>query len=232
MTIATIPTTVRTGSSLAAFTTAGFPPMGSADRRASERLFLEQLHSRVCAGDDRAVNDAAELLLSRATHIVKTRRRDVDPSTREQAVLDAVAAYLLSPDKFHPTQSSLLTWIVLAAIRNIDDESRKQRARTAAEMASLAEVTPTVRSDALRHRPGIKSILQQARLNRAERKFLLARLRKRPWAELVEILGLEQVSEVDQKQQVHRFEERLRLRLKRAAARLARSGANNHRRGC
>lgn len=188
-------------------------PVGSA-RHAGERLCLEALHARVLLGDGRAVEEVCRLLLASGQRIVHARRPAADPSTIEDAVLDAITDYLLHPQRFDPQRSSLLSWIALAATRDVDDQCQHEHARSAAEAVVAPEAVSSLTS-----RPGlgIKPVLLRAAPTRRERKFLIAWLRGRSFEELVRILSISGQPLESQIQQVRHLQERLRLRMKRMA---------------
>lgn len=129
-------------------------------------------------------------------------------------MLDAIGTYLLHPQRFVPERSSLLSWISLAATRDVDDERQRQESRSAAEAVVAPDAVTYLRS-----RPGlgIKAVVMRAAPNRRERKFLVAWLRGRPFEDLVRILGISDQPLESQIQQVRRLQERLRLRMKRIA---------------
>jgi hypothetical protein len=187
--------------------------VGSA-RQAGQRLDLEALHARVLLGDERAVDEVCRLLLASGQRIVHARRATADPFTIEDAVLGAIASYLLHPQRFDPHRSSLLSWIALAAIRDLDKQRHREDARRAAEAVVAPEAVILLTS---RPRIGIKAVVIRAAPNRRERKFLLAWLRRRSFDELVRILGISDQPLESQIQQVRRLQECLRLRMKRIA---------------
>jgi hypothetical protein len=197
--------------------------VGSAPRYAGQRRYLEALHTRVLAGDDRATEEICQLLLAGGQRIVHTRRPAADPFTREDAVLEAIATYLRRPERFDPQRSALLTWISVAAIRRVDDQRQHEDARRAAE----AMVAPETRQAPSTQSPpafGIKLIVMRAATSRRERKFLIAWLRGRPFEDLVRILGISDQPLESQIQQVRRLQERLRLRMKRIAGKMRQEG--------
>jgi len=197
---------------------------GSAPRNAGQRRHLEALHARVLVSDDRAVEEICRLLLTAGQRIVRARRPTADPFTIEDAVLDAVDKYLHRPERFDRERSALLSWISLIAIHHVDDQREHEDARRAAE----AVVAPVARQALLRQwspAVGIKHLVLKATASRRERKFLVAWFRHRPFEDLVRILGISHLPPAIQIQQVSRHKERLRLRMKRIAAKIRQEGA-------
>jgi hypothetical protein len=188
--------------------------------RVMERSRLDALHQRLLMGDLRAGDEVAEFLLRRVAPIVRARRRGIDQATAEQAVLDAVTDYLLRLSRFDPQRSSLLTWVALAAIRNVDDARRTEATRRAVEDAAAREWDRARPRDPKAGQLRVKSVLYAATHDRAERKFVVAWLKRRPIVELAEILGVSGLPQAAMQKAVRRTEERLRLRLKRAACQL------------
>lgn len=186
----------------------------------TQRSSVEQLHAlhdQVLRGDPLAADCVATTLIRRVKSIVCARRRGADVATSEQAILDAVADYLIQPARFDPTRSSLLTWTAMAAIRNIDDYRRAETRRNVAEAAAAREWDRVRSQNTGGPRHNLASLLRSVRLRDADKDFVVAWLTGRT-GKLAEILGVSGLPEPSQKRAVGRAKERLRLRLKRALA--------------
>jgi DNA-directed RNA polymerase specialized sigma24 family protein len=183
---------------------------------AEESRRWADLHAGVLAGDERTIEEVAGALLSRVCRVLRARRPWAPPDGIEDAALDAIADYLTHPDRFRPESSSLLTWVTVAADRNLLDAARRERARVRA-LDALPLVLLSPHEPAMPP-PGIRAALLFALKTRVERKFALAWLRGRPSTTLAAIIEVSSLPEGERNGRIRLFKERIRLRLKRAAA--------------
>ncbi len=91
-----------------------------------------QLHQRLLQGDPLAPSELAEAFLEELVRRLRLRARYVhDDDLVRDAATDALLDYAQHPSKFNPDKSSLLSYLTMAAHRDLlnmlDREKRKRR---------------------------------------------------------------------------------------------------------
>ena len=167
-------------------------------------------------------DDVVVTLLASARRILRCRFPSVDAHMIEDACEDSILSYIKSPDAFDPARSCLTTYICVRATRRLIDALRAAAVRRSAEhRAALARPTVTTQtheSPSTESRSAWSSLLVNATLTRAERRFALAWLKGATHDELARTLDATGRSD-ERSRQVKRVTERLRLRWRRLAAR-------------
>lgn len=109
---------------------------------------LLTLHGRLVAGELRVAPRIVELVLPRVVGIVT---RDVgglrDRQDAEEAVFDALLAYLERPDRYDPARAKLVTWLCAIAKRRASNIVRADGRRSARE-AGAADIEQRAREEA------------------------------------------------------------------------------------
>jgi hypothetical protein len=179
---------------------------------------LVALHRLVLEGDAAAREQIASLLVSALCRRLRRLRPGVDGALVDECVHDGVLDYLRSPGRFDPSRSRLYTFVAMAARRNLIDRLRCLRRITGTEIPVGHPVPETIPFAApVRQR----TTLAVSRVTRSpeERVFLQARLDgEHSSAALAKLMGLDNLSIIEQRQAVKRLRDRLRRRLRHLRA--------------
>jgi len=187
---------------------------------------LEELHFAVLQGEVLARQAIAVLLVRRVGTTLHRRMPTVDSAIINDAVEDAILGYLTRPDAFDSSRSRLDTFLSLAASHNVlnalarEDRRRRVEGRAAAEAQAAAKQGALFNDVASRGDPTTIRLFMAA-FNPLERQFLSARhFGERRTVELARILRLTHLAVPDQRREVKRETDRLRIRLRRLSLRL------------
>ena len=193
-----------------------------------------EIHARLCEGDPVASADLAEAFLEPlATWLLRTNR-SVDSHICEQAAEDAILTLIKSPHTYRPDRGSLDAYLRMSAkgdLRNLMERERRHSSRRV-EIGAV-EHLPSVRNErqtstdpALVYErqedsaaPWVRRLVAQmeASLTEQEKGVLhLMHEGERRTSVFAQVLGIEQLSEMEQRQAVKRVKDRLKRRFERA----------------
>jgi RNA polymerase sigma-70 factor (ECF subfamily) len=174
-------------------------------------------HRAVLRGDTKARETLSADLLSRVYRTLIRRMPATDPTLINDAVEDAILAYLENPNVYDPARSRLDTFITMAAAHRALNALRSQKRRIAAEerFGTSLITTPTPNHVVARE-SRIGDQIRRVVVNRSEHEFLLARnAGVRRTQDLASVLGVMHLPVSEQRRVVKRLTERLRARLRR-----------------
>ena len=106
-----------------------------------EREVQDALHADVCAGDPTASSRVFTVLLEPLIDWLGFRwRNERDGERVRDFAIDSILSYLEDPDRYDPSQASLLTYLRMDAHGDLlNDHERRQRRRA---RCSLGRRTP------------------------------------------------------------------------------------------
>lgn len=97
--------------------------------------YARQLHARLLEGDPAAPGDFAEAFLGELVQRLRAKARPSceDASVRDAAT-DALLDYVQHPSKFKPNKSALMTYLTMAAYRDLLNSVAKEQRRRCREV--------------------------------------------------------------------------------------------------
>ncbi|WP_376793831.1 hypothetical protein [Thermogemmatispora sp.] len=199
---------------------------------------LEAVYQRLLAGDPTAPNEFAELVLEPLLAQLQQRHPSLpDPQLLQEAVTDSLLAFLQRPERYRSERGGLWHYLVMNAegdLRNALNRQRREQ-RLTLPLSSVAPVPSRGNSSmeeeawrqaearltlSTRKRQELLKRLSTERFSPAEWPILLLMLQgERRTRVYAEKLGLAHLPLEEQRKQVKRVKDRLRLRLKRYGAR-------------
>jgi hypothetical protein len=148
------------------------------------------------------------------------RLRRVDSAIIDEGIEDAILDYLSRPATYQGAKANLLTFIAMAAARNVFDALRRDSRRRAIESRAATELARlwTSLTDAENKRSDAFDLFAGAQ-TKAERRFLEAKLAGEKRTEvLAQFLNPSELAPEGQRQIVKQTTERLRMRWSRMAS--------------
>jgi len=195
---------------------------------------LAELHQLLLAGDATAPAMLAEAVLDELTRRVESHsRRTRDPQLVADAVVDAVMDFVKAPERFDPSQMGILSFLEMAARRNLSNalvSLRRQNMRILqAGAVALEESARNEKErrplDALSRRERTRRMLdaidaEQSKSFSPEEVAVLRLIAdgERATDRYAEVLGLSDKPVVEQRRIVKQVKDRLMKRLKRSIA--------------
>ena len=101
---------------------------------------LHQLHLSVLQGDSAAATSLTARLMLSVRGLLGQRLRRVDSAIIDEGIEDAILDYLSRPATYQGEKANLLTFIAMAAARNVFDALRRDSRRRAIESRAATEL--------------------------------------------------------------------------------------------
>lgn len=182
---------------------------------------LGALLQRIREGDRVAPSDFIVAVLDPlVAHLGKWKSRE-DEHLYQTAAEDAILAFLRNPSSYNPEKSNLISYLRMAAERDLLNalakELRHHRNRDSLDCVELPAAAGKNSEDDLRSfdDPEIAAVV--ATFTDAERAVLeLMKARERRTAAYAPLLGVQNLSVVEQEREVKKVKDRITKRLERA----------------
>jgi len=187
----------------------------------------EQIHARLRDGDPVAQSDLAVACLEPLLDRLRLRYPRCDPDLLLQAAHDAVLELIRKPYLFDPQKGSLAAYLFRAAVCDLKNTWRDEARHK--PPALFVELDPEFGNYPGREdEPGFSLCLAEARQQAEEhearaglspletRCLRLMRQGERRTEAFIVALGLEGLSPGEQREEVERIKDRIKVRLKRA----------------
>ncbi len=192
-----------------------------------------QLHARLRAGDPLARHDLSVAFLEPLVTWLGETSRGIAPDLVVEAAEDALIALFHNPDSYDPARLSLLAYLRMSAQGDLRNRLRRERKHHHGRVPwESVEHSPAAGkylgrdddpaaglqlAEQLQELAGAIPAAVRAGLTETEIRVVELMLRKeRRTAIFAELLGLQHLSALEQRQVVKRVKERLKMRVKRA----------------
>jgi hypothetical protein len=191
-----------------------------------DRVSLEVLHWRTCAGEDSAVEEMCGIVLRLLRASLRRVRPDADRALVDSAAEDAILKYLANPRRFDPRRAGLLTWLDAIALRRLADFERPQH-RADAHIAAGVDPARLQRAGPLEDEGDLteawiaehRAMLLAAARTDSERAFVEARLAGAPRDVQAVVLGIAHVPQLEAREEMNRMWQLISRRARRRAQR-------------
>lgn len=199
-----------------------------------DMTWYQQIHQRLLAGDPVAPAELAEELLDALVKELCARYPNLrDPDLPVDAATDTLLDYIQRPEQFDPAKRGLRGFLAMAAERDLRNmfarssrRNKKEISLTSVEVdersgnKEVEEEKAAMRIDAERMRGQIEELFKDP----VDRKLVeLVIDNERSTRVFASVLGLEGLSEEEQRKQVKQHKDRIKKRLQRYGERFRNS---------
>jgi RNA polymerase sigma-70 factor (ECF subfamily) len=189
-----------------------------------EREVQDALHAEVCAGDPTASSRVFTVLLEPLIDWLGFRwRNERDAERVRDFAIDSILGYLEDPQRYDPSQASLLTYLRMDAHGDLlNDHERRQR-RGKKEAEATVELAPGGRNSSTDEYPSEReppemnlSVVRDALPDERDRHAVLLMMeQERSTEAFAKVWELTELGAEEQAMEVKRNKDRIKARLRR-----------------